>query len=120
MKIAIIDDSMFMRCLIRSVLLEAQPQAEIVDFSDAALALTALPALTPDIITLDMLMPGMNGLAFLEQLRVTTHAARVIVISADVQKTIRQKCHALGATDFIEKPITPEKLQMVLGKLVTA
>jgi len=64
-------------------------------------------------------MPGMNGLAFLEQLRATTHSARVIVISANVQKTVRQKCQALGATDFIEKPITPEKLQLVLGKFVT-
>jgi two-component system, chemotaxis family, chemotaxis protein CheY len=119
MKVVLIDDSTFMRRLIRTAMLETNPQAQIVEFGDASEALTALPELMPDLITLDMLMPGMNGLAFLAQLRANTLNPRVIVITADVQKTIRQKCLELGVVDFIEKPITLEKLQLALGKLIT-
>lgn len=120
MKIVVIDDSPFMRRLIRSALLEAHPTAQILEFGDANLALAALPGLAPDLITLDLLMPGMNGLTFLTELKATGSHPRVIVISADVQKTVRQKCHDLGATDFIDKPITLEKLQLALGKLIAA
>ncbi len=120
MKVVLIDDSTFMRRLIRTALLEADPTAQISEFSDAALALATIPGLAPDLITLDMLMPGMNGLTFLTELNAAGSHARVIVISADVQKTVRQKCKELGATDFIEKPITLEKLQLALGKVIAA
>lgn len=120
MKVVIIDDSMFMRRLIRTALLETEPLTQIVEFADAAEALVALPTLAPDLITLDLLMPGMNGLTFLSELHSNSNRPRVIVISADVQKTIRQKCRELGATDFIEKPLTAEKLQLALGKLIAA
>ncbi len=120
MKIAIVDDSLFMRRLIRTALLEAHPQAQVDEFGDASLALAALPALGPDLVTLDLLMPGMSGLAFLSAMEGNARRPRIIVISADVQKTVRQKCRDLGATDFIEKPITLEKLQAALGKLIAA
>lgn len=120
MKVALIDDSSFMRRLIRSAMAEAVPEAEIVEFDDATKALAALPQLAPDLITLDMLMPGLNGLEFLALLRTTlTQRPRVIVITADIQKTVRQKCQEFGVVDFIEKPITPEKLKLALDKLIS-
>lgn len=120
MKVVIIDDSLFMRRLIRSALRESQPEVQIEEFSDATVALAALPGLAADLVTLDILMPGMTGVAFLTRLDEIQPHPRVIVISADVQKTVRQRCLELGATDFIEKPITPEKLQLALGKLIAA
>ena len=120
MKVVIIDDSTFMRRLIRSALLETDPKVHVEEYGDAALALAAIPGLAPDLITLDMLMPGMNGLTFLAELNAAGSHPRVIVISADVQKTVRQKCQELGATDFIDKPITLEKLQLALGKVIAA
>ena len=118
MNVAIIDDSLFMRRLIRAALQDAYPEAKLTEYADAAKALTELPALAPDLITLDMLMPGMTGLEFLAKLRETTLQSRIIIVTADVQKTIRQKCVELGANAFIDKPITFEKLQLALGKIM--
>lgn len=120
MKVAIIDDSLFMRRLIRAAFQDTYPEAQVTEYADAAKALTEVPALAPDLITLDMLMPGMTGLEFLAELRKTPLHARIIVVTADVQKTIRQKCIELGASGFIDKPITLEKLQAALGKIMTA
>jgi CheY-like chemotaxis protein len=114
--IAIIDDSLFMRRLIRASFLEIHPEAKISEFSDATRALAELPALNPSLITLDMLMPGMNGLSFLAELRKTTPqpTPHILVITADIQKSIRQKCLELGVKGFIEKPINPDKLKQAL------
>lgn len=120
MKVTIIDDSSFMRRLIRSALSETNPEAEVVEFDDATKALAAMPQLHTDLITLDLLMPGLNGLDFLALLRTTVaQSPRVIVITADVQKTVRQKCQEMGVVDFIEKPITPEKLRLALDKMIS-
>ena len=120
MPIVFLDDSMFMCRLIRSALLEAHPTAKIAEFGDATRALAALPDLTPDFITFYRLMPGMNGLAFLTALRARAVRTRVIVLSAEIQKTVRQKCHDLGAGDFIDQPITLEKRPAVLQQLIAA
>jgi CheY-like chemotaxis protein len=120
MPIVFLDDSMFMRRLIRSALLESHPTAKIEEIGDATRALAGLPDLAPDLITLDRLIPGMNGLAFLTASQARAVRTRVIVLSADVQKTVRQKYHDLGAADFIDQPITLEKRPAVLPKLIAA
>lgn len=120
MKVVTTDDSVFMRRLIHPALLESLPQAQVEELGVAPLALAALPALVPELITRDILMPGMGDLTFPAQLPATRVRAQVIVISADSQKTVRQKCAELGATDFVEKPVTLGKLPVAPGNLIAA
>lgn len=117
MKIAIIDDSKFMRRLITASIQGIKPDAQLTEFADAADALPAMVDLNPDLITLDMLMPRMSGLEFLERMRGAGRQPRVIVITADIQKSVRERCAECGVQDFIQKPITPEKLQASFSKL---
>ncbi len=120
MKIAIIDDSIFMRRLITGAIQQIQPDAVLTEFTNGEEALAQLPKLAPDLITLDMLMPKMDGLALLEALKTSALRPRVIVITANVQNSVRQKCADFGVTDFIEKPITFDKLQASFTKLLAA
>lgn len=120
MKIAIVDDSKFMRRLIREAVRQLSPRADITEFDDGEAALDKLPDVSPDVITLDMVMPKVGGLEFLERLRILPNPPRVIVITANIQNSVRQKCAELGVTDFIEKPITFDKLQAAFFKLLTA
>ncbi|HXG49267.1 MAG TPA: response regulator [Methylomirabilota bacterium] len=120
MKIAIIDDSVFMRRLVRAAFAQASPGAEITEFAEAETALAELPALAPDLITVDMLMPKLHGLEFLARLRQQARQPRVIVVTADIQKSIRERCAELGVTEFIEKPITFDKLHATLTRLLAA
>ncbi len=111
MKIAIVDDSAFMRGLIARTLRRVIPQAELHEFADPVEALKLIPALAPEVITLDLLMPGLNGLDFLRRAKRKKIPARVIVISADVQESVRKKCLASGAHAFVEKPVAVAKLR---------
>lgn len=61
----------------------------------------------PDIMLLDVFMPGMDGFAVLRKLRATSNLA-VIVFSA--HHSSREEALRLGANDFIAKPFTPEQI----------
>src|SRR5262245_62155681 len=112
MKIAVVDDSKFMRRLIREAIKQLSPQADVTEFDDGEVALTQLPALQPDVVTLDMVMPKVGGLEFLDRIKDQPARPKIIVVTANIQNSVRQKCADLGVTDFIEKPITFDKLQV--------
>lgn len=114
MKIAIIEDSHFMRSVTVMTVKRLFPGAELFEFGDAQEALKALRQVGPDIITLDLLMPGMGGLEFLRRVRRRKLAARIVVITADVQPAVRERCIRAGAHAFVEKPITLAKLRAAL------
>jgi CheY-like chemotaxis protein len=117
MKIAIIEDSVFMRKVTAMTVMRLLPDAELVEFADASEALKAIRQVAPDIITLDLLMPGIGGLEFLRRFRRRKLPARVIVVTADVQPAVRRRCLAAGAHAFVEKPITLAKLQTALAEV---
>jgi len=58
----------------------------------------------PDVLFLDLVMPEMDGLAVLLALKEQGHPLPVIVLTADIQDTIRDQCLQLGAVGFINKP----------------
>ena len=68
----------------------------------------------PDIVTVDLLMPEMDGLAFLTTLRASDTHLPVIVISADIQDEPRRECEHLGAR-FLNKPIKEHDLANALA-----
>lgn len=66
--------------------------------------------LKPDIITLDKLMPDMNGLEVLQKLREAKVTSKVILISGDEMESIQTVCTNLGVELFIEKPFSRDQL----------
>jgi len=69
-----------------------------------------------EMIFLDLTMPELDGYSVLEAIRQEGHKCMVIVISADIQPEALARVTALGALDFIKKPINSEKLADVLRK----
>lgn len=116
MKIAIIEDSNFMRSVTVMTLKRLYPKARIFEYADAGEALKALGRVAPDLITLDLLMPGIGGLEFLKRVRRRRLRARIVVVTADVQPVVRQRCIDAGAHAFVEKPISLAKLRAALDE----
>jgi CheY-like chemotaxis protein len=75
-------------------------------------AIEAAPACAPDLILLDMMMPGMDGLATLDALRTLPELAAtpVVFFTANTQDQIRQELLRRGAQDIIMKPVEPTAL----------
>lgn len=115
--IAVVDDSKFMRGLILKAFAQLYPQARVVEFDNATSALRSLPRLKPDLVTLDLLMPAVHGLDFLDRIARHRHRPPIIVITADVQQSVRERCAAAGAHAFVEKPVTLEKLRLAVATI---
>lgn len=104
-RVLVVDDSAVMRQLLAAVL-NADPGIEVVaTAADAFIARDKIKALNPDVLTLDVEMPGMDGLTFLERL-MRLRPMPVVMLSSLTERGARSTLRALelGAVDFVTKP----------------
>lgn len=104
-RVLIVDDSALVRKLLRDVM-SKDPDIEVVGTASNGLeAISAVKELKPDVVTMDINMPEMDGLAALEYI-MRKHPLPVVMLSALAQKGARATLMALelGAVDFIAKP----------------
>jgi two-component system chemotaxis response regulator CheB len=105
-RILIVDDSAVMRSLLRSIII-ADPGLEVAGTAaDGAAALTAIEALRPDLLLLDVEMPIMDGIATLRELRKRRQRMPVIMCSSLTRRGAKVTIEALagGASDYVAKP----------------
>src|SRR5438445_12807188 len=104
-RVLVVDDSAVMRKLLSAVL-RRDPQIEVVATAiDGVVALQKLARFEPDVVTLDLEMPRMDGLDLLRQI-VRQSGPPVLVVSAHTQQGATQTLAALemGAVDVVAKP----------------
>jgi two-component system chemotaxis response regulator CheB len=105
-RVLVVDDSVFMRTIV-SDMLKKDPAIDVVGTaSDGIEALKKCAELTPDVITLDIEMPRMDGIEVLRRLMPTKHAPKVLMLSSLTSKDaeMTQTALKLGAGDFMLKP----------------
>src|SRR5262245_17501528 len=105
--ILVVDDEAGVRASLSGVLRDEGYTVESVESGEAAL--TRVAGRQYDVILLDIWLPGMDGLATLEQLRDRRVPAEVIMISGHASVESAVRATKLGAFDFIEKPLALEK-----------
>lgn len=118
LRVMIVDDSPARRHMLCK-LVEGTHLAKVVgNAGDGSDALKLIPALKPDVITLDLEMPRLNGFSFLRVL-MTTQPAVVIVVSSQSQRDNVFRALELGALDFIAVPeggVTPDVQEALARK----
>ena len=103
-KVLIIDDSAFMRLALKKILLQ-NPNIEVYTARNGVDGLEKMKSINPDVVTLDIEMPLMDGLETLKHI-MNEHPTPVVMISSYTQEglDITMHCLQLGAVDFIGKP----------------
>lgn len=115
--ILVVDDSMFLRKRVRQAL---QPAGyTLVEAENGQGALDALDRQEFACVVTDLLMPGLDGFALLAQIQGRNLTVPVVVLSADIQKSTRERCLALGARAVVQKPVNPDELRSVLAGLLS-
>ena len=107
-RILIVDDSGLARRSSRRILEGAGYTVD--EAEDGFGALERYFVQKPDLVLLDLVMKGMYGLDVLARLRELDPAAKVIVVSADIQKSSRDLVETGGAVGFLNKPVTADDL----------
>jgi two-component system, chemotaxis family, chemotaxis protein CheY len=109
-RVLVVDDAMIMRMRIKDIAKEAG--WEIAgEAADGAEALLRYKELQPDLITMDIVMPNMDGVSALRQLKQECPEARVVMVSAVDQREKLTECIRLGVVDFIVKPFDKIRLK---------
>ena len=116
-KVLIVDDAMFMRKVIRKNLEECG-FVNIMEAADGEEALRIYEKELPDLVLLDITMPGMSGLEVLEQIRMEDDTSKVIMCSAVGQESMIQRAVTAGAEEFIVKPFRPEEFRKIVLSVV--
>ncbi|MEM8666733.1 MAG: response regulator [Planctomycetota bacterium] len=118
-KLLIVDDALFMRQTIRQIALSAG--WEIAgEAGDGREAIEAYEREQPGLVTLDIVMPKMDGVATLKELMQRDPAARIVMVSAVNQKAKLAECIQCGAIDFIVKPFDKSELKSFFEKALAS
>jgi two-component system, chemotaxis family, chemotaxis protein CheY len=118
-RILIADDASFMRASLKYILENAKH--EVVGMAKGGQeAIDLYGRLQPDLLTLDILMEGMDGIAALREIRKKFPDAKVIMVTALGQEQFQEDARKLGAAGYIRKPFKMQEvvheLQRVLAK----
>lgn len=115
-KVLVVDDAAFMRMSLKKILVENGFEV-VGEAENGRVGVQKYNELRPDIVTLDITMPDMDGLAALKGIMTIDPNAKVVMISAMGQESYVRESIMLGAKNFIVKPFNAEHVIKVLNSL---
>ena len=107
--ILVVDDSAMSRMMIKKIITTNYPEWNILEASSGEEALEVVKDESIDIMTLDVNMPGMDGIALGGILRTQYPDAHISLVTANIQPAIKEKAKA-GNMQFVSKPITEDRI----------
>lgn len=115
-KILVVDDAAFMRQMLK-VILETAGHEIVCEAVNGVEAVEKYKAYRPDVVTLDITMPEMEGIEALRRIRQVDPNAKVIMCSAMGQQKLIVEAIQLGARDFIVKPFQSQRVLETVSKI---
>lgn len=115
LKLLIVDDAMFMRTMIKNIVKDSDFEV-VAEAENGLEAVKKYDEVKPDIVTLDITMPEMDGLEALAQIMAKDPSAKVIMCSAMGQQGMVVDAIKKGAKDFIVKPFQADRVLEALEK----
>ncbi|MBZ5749882.1 MULTISPECIES: response regulator [Metabacillus] len=117
-RIMIVDDAAFMRMMIKDILTKNGYEI-VAEAADGAQAVEKYKEHQPDLVTMDITMPEMDGIAALKEIKQINPNAKVIMCSAMGQQAMVIDAIQAGAKDFIVKPFQADRVLEAVGKILS-
>ncbi len=117
-KVLVVDDLLFTRKMLKD-LLESAGYAYVLEAEDGDTAVEAYRASMPDIVLMDVVMPRVDGIDALKQIKEINPDAKVIMISAVGQESVIKEAMQLGAKGYIVKPFQPKEVCETIERALT-
>ncbi|MEK7299535.1 MAG: response regulator, partial [Nitrospirota bacterium] len=116
-RVLLIDDEARVRTSLKMVL---EPNYEILQAADAQEGLDTFRKEGPDLVLLDVILPGTDGLAVLETLRSESRMTPVIMLPGTKSVKTAVAAMKLGAADYLSKPFDVEELRIVVDRALSS
>ena len=114
-RVLIADDAAFMREMLRDILSDGEYEV-VAEASDGVETVEKFDEHTPDLVTLDIVMPRKNGIDALREILAAHPTACIVMCSALGQEALVAEALESGARDFIVKPFKPEQVRTVVDR----
>lgn len=116
-RVLITDDALFMRTTLKNIL--TKNGYEVVgEAANGRESIEMFLKTRPDVVTMDITMPEMDGITAVKEIKKLDSSANVIMCTAMGQKSMVLEAVAAGAKDFIVKPFQPDKVVEAIQKIV--
>lgn len=117
-KILIVDDAAFMRMMIKDIL--SKNGFDVVgEAADGVQAIEKYKETQPDLVTMDITMPEMDGITALKEIKAINPSAKIIMCSAMGQQAMVIDAIQAGARDFIVKPFQADRVLEAINKALS-
>ncbi len=114
-RVLIVDDSPVLRIMLQEML-EAMGHEVVGEAEDGESALVKFRETKPELVTLDVSLPDINGIEVLQKMRRIDPSAKVLMVTGNDQKAIETKALALRALGVLRKPFDESDLRKTLEK----
>lgn len=114
--VLIVDDSLVMRMQLKSMIEKLNLQV-VGEAENGEVAIRKYKELKPDLVTMDITMPEMNGIEAVKEIMKINPNAKIVMCSAMGQQSMILDAIQAGAKDFIVKPFDPPRVQQSLMKI---
>lgn len=118
-KILICDDSAFMRMMIKKLLTDIGHEI-VAEAADGKQAVQLYRQFKPDLVTMDITMPVMDGIQAVKHIHEDDPVARIVMVTAIGQRSIISDALKAGASGFIIKPFDPGQVEETIKKVLDA
>lgn len=115
-KILIVDDSRTSRKILKGILENAGYEV-IGEATNGQEGYDKYVELLPDVVTMDITMPVLDGIEALKKIKSDYPEAKVVMVTAAGQKTKMVEAVQNGASEFVSKPFEPEQLKGIIDKV---
>jgi two-component system chemotaxis response regulator CheY len=117
-KVLVVDDAAFMRMMIKDILRKGGYEV-VGEAEDGSKAVEKYKELRPDLVTMDITMPDMDGITAVKEIRKLDGNAQIIMCSAMGQQAMVIDAIQAGAKDFVVKPFQPERVLEAVRKVLS-
>lgn len=116
-KILIVDDAAFMRMMIKDILTKNGYEV-VAEAANGVQAVELYKTHQPDLVTMDITMPEMDGIEAVKQIKAVNPGAKIVMCSAMGQQSMVMDAIRAGAKDFIVKPFQAERVLEAIKKVL--
>jgi len=116
--VVVIDDASFMRSMIKRIVSQNDEFEVVGEGEDGLEAIVLAKKLKPDIMTLDVTLPNMDGIDAIKPILKASPNTKILIVSAMGQQSMMIEAIKLGAKDFIVKPFEESQILEVIKKIM--
>jgi two-component system chemotaxis response regulator CheY len=116
-KVLVVDDAAFMRMMLKDMLIKGGHEV-VGEAENGAVAIEKYKELRPDLVTMDITMPELDGIEAVKAIKSLDAGAKVVMCSAMGQQTMVVQAIQAGARDFIVKPFQSDRVLESIAKVL--